>query len=458
MLDKERTVKNSRATGRSMARACAAVMVVGLAVASGAQSGAAAPAGGSMSGSAATVAADRPGDRASHRAPNRAPDFAAAARHHADSAGLAMLVMIDGKVVFEQYEPGTTAQSLLPLYSGSKSFVGVLAMAAVQDGLITLDERISDTITEWRSDARKMNITVRQLLDLSSGLAPTTRELAPGGMLRGRPTGGPGRDGPGRSGPDAEDPTADRAKRDTFRIAVDVRAAADPGERFAYGPSHYFAFGEFLTRKLRASTLPTKTFNEYLQARLFDHLGLKASAFRVDAAGNPDLPGGARMNARDWARFGQFVLDRGSIAAADGARTQIIDADLLAACFVPSRANPAYGLTWWLLQSGTEPAAVADRLSSAEATAPGLTGPDGKPIEVYMAAGAGKQRLYVIPQWNMVVVRLARFGPGGRDFSNAQFLAPLLGVDLPKDLANPATAPQAERRRLRDMLDRNRER
>ncbi len=455
MLDKERTVKNSRATGQSTARAFAGAMaVVALAVACAAQSGAAAAAGGPASGSAAPVAADRPGDRASHRA----PDFAAAARHHADSAGLAMLVMIDGKVVFEQYEPGTTAQSALPLYSGSKSFVGVLAMAAVQDGLITLDERVSDTITEWRSDDRKKNITVRQLLDLSSGLAPTTRELAPGGLLRARPTDGPGRDGPARSEQDAEDPTADRAKRDTFRIAVDVRAAADPGERFAYGPSHYFAFGEFLTRKLRASTLPTKTFNEYLQARLFDHLGLKASAFRVDAAGNPDLPGGARMNARDWARFGQFVLDRGSIAAADGARTQIIDADLLAACFVPSRANPAYGLTWWLLQSGTEPAAVADRLSSAEATAPGLTGPDGKPIEVYMAAGAGKQRLYVIPQWNMVVVRLARFGPGGRDFSNAQFLAPLLGVDLPKDLANPATAPQAERRRLRDMLDRNRER
>jgi hypothetical protein len=43
-----------------------------------------------------------------------------------------------------------------------------------------------------------------------------------------------------------------------------------------------------------------------------------------------------------------------------------------------------------------------------------------------MAAGAGKQRLYVIPSRELVVVRL---GPllGGREFRDAEFLAQLLG-------------------------------
>src|SRR5204862_4336450 len=49
---------------------------------------------------------------------------------------------------------------------------GIAAMAAVEDGLLTLDEKVADTITEWKGDPRKGQITIRQLLTLSSGLDP----------------------------------------------------------------------------------------------------------------------------------------------------------------------------------------------------------------------------------------------------------------------------------------------
>jgi CubicO group peptidase (beta-lactamase class C family) len=86
---------------------------------------------------------------------------------------------------------------------------------------------------------------------------------------------------------------------------------AAPGDRFQYGPSHFYAFGELLQRKLQHSGRPEKTTLEYLHARLLEPIGL--SSFRVgkDSVGNPNLPGGMILTARDWARFGQFILDKG---------------------------------------------------------------------------------------------------------------------------------------------------
>ncbi len=64
------------------------------------------------------------------------------------------------------------------LASGSKSFVGLAAVAAVQDGLITLDDPASESLVEWKSDAKKSTITYRQLLTMTSGLTPGERGAA----------------------------------------------------------------------------------------------------------------------------------------------------------------------------------------------------------------------------------------------------------------------------------------
>ena len=43
--------------------------------------------------------------------------------------------------------------------------------AAIEDKLIkNFDEKVSDTITEWKNDKQKSNITLRQLLSLTSGI------------------------------------------------------------------------------------------------------------------------------------------------------------------------------------------------------------------------------------------------------------------------------------------------
>ena len=88
-------------------------------------------------------------------------------------------VLADGKPVLEEYAAGQTHESSHLLYSGTKSFFGVAVACMIQDGLIkSLDELACETLGEWKGDARREAITIRHLLDLTSGLDPAAkREL-----------------------------------------------------------------------------------------------------------------------------------------------------------------------------------------------------------------------------------------------------------------------------------------
>ena len=85
-----------------------------------------------------------------------------------------MVVMFDGKVVFEQYDNGGAREQPHSLASGAKCFVGPAAVAAVQDGLIKLDDPAVENIPEWKDDPAKSTITYRQLLSMTSGLTHPT--------------------------------------------------------------------------------------------------------------------------------------------------------------------------------------------------------------------------------------------------------------------------------------------
>lgn len=354
--------------------------------------------------------------------------YSRAAEYSAGLSGRAVLVLVHGEKVFERYDNGWSAGRVHPLASGTKSFTGVAAMMAVQDGLITLDELACETLTEWRTDPLKSKITIRELLTLSSGLDPADD------LLGGR--GGSRLLGPGRgtkNEPQARKPGDE--PRDLFAESLTVKMSGTPGGQFRYGPSHFYAFGEVLRRKLAAAKDGPKTVFDYYQRRIFEPLGL---TFRVgkDRAGNPKLPGGAVLTAGEWATFGQFVLDRGSWKGKDGTPVGLLRPELLEECFKPSARNPAYGLTWWRLtdDQAAEGADVADgllerlRKRALEEQTRGVTGPDGKPLNVCMAAGKGKQRLYVIPSLGMVVVRFAEDTRAGLAFSDAEFLSRLLGT------------------------------
>ncbi|MEY4534653.1 MAG: hypothetical protein RLZZ246_971, partial [Planctomycetota bacterium] len=275
---------------------------------------------------------------------------------------------------------------------------------------------------------------------------------------------------------------SERAPEDWYDAVVKVPVTAQPGRTFRYGPTHFYAWGEFLTRKLEASDRPERDYWSYMQARVLAPAGLTfpKERFALDQKGQPNLPGGAHLTAREWAQWGEFVR-RGcavkSVQPAAGAPvtpdpeatgstpgstetivgqpatalwTPVIDRDALEQCFVGSTVNPQYGLTWWLL-TGAD-GAVADTGSSDgtrmrrrlgrkdETAAPSISAaqteairdPNGTVVKAVMAAGAGKQRLYLLPEQGLVVVRLAEMGTEGTSFNDTRFLKELLGMAGPQ--------------------------
>lgn len=224
-----------------------------------------------------------------------------------------MLVIHNGKTVYEEYHAGFTASNQNLLASGTKSFCGVAALLAVQDGLLKLDERVSDTITEWKSDPRSSKVTIRQLLNLTSGV--------PGGRI-GSPS---------------------------FEEAVRARATAEPGKVFQYGPNAFQIFGELMNRKLRSlRDARGMSFEGYVRVRILNPIGMESMKWRRVYDGNPQSAGGASATAREWARFGEFVRLKGKAGG-----EQIIKPELFRELGIGTKANPAYGLTWWLNKQAT---------------------------------------------------------------------------------------------------------
>ncbi|PYL10693.1 MAG: hypothetical protein DME33_00010 [Verrucomicrobia bacterium] len=100
----------------------------------------------------------------------RGADCVRAAKYSESKRGVSMLVLQNGRTIFEHYANGGSASGRWPIFSGTKSFWGIAALAAAHDGLFRLDDLVSDTIPEWKSDPRKSRITIRQLLDQTDGM------------------------------------------------------------------------------------------------------------------------------------------------------------------------------------------------------------------------------------------------------------------------------------------------
>lgn len=377
------------------------------------------------------------------------------AKYSDEFSGRAVLVMHQGKIVYEHYNQWE-ADTPHMLASGTKSFSGVLAMFAIADNLLTLDEKVCTTLTEWKDDPKKNQITVRHLLTLSSGLDPADAAF---------PTRGQGlmqlRDGLLRERQqriqrqDQTKKLADLATGDWFADALKVPSKSPPGQRFEYGPSHFYAFGSFLQRKLEnQNDIPARTVEAYAKLRIMDPLGISIGRWGRDQRGNVNLPGGLSLTAQNWAKFGQFVLDQGSIRDESGNKKQHLDPELLALCFVPSKSNSRYGLTWWLngvdtgadsgIPSSNSPqnrGTIQERLRENALNREVDLDDDSAELAmpIFMAAGLGKQRLFVIPRKELVIVRFAEPTREGSRFGNAAFLKPILVAV--EDATDPAPHP-----------------
>jgi len=305
--------------------------------------------------------------------------FAMAARFSLAHGGLALRVEKGGRLLYESYAPGFSASTPHKIFSGTKSFVAVTALIAQQQGLLTLDEKASDTLTEWRGDRRR-SITLNQLLSHTSGLDPDGDLIYP--------------------------------YRDQLAAAVHVPLIDPPGSRFHYGAVGYQAFGEILQRKLR---LKDQSVEGYIREAIFDPLDIDIADWKHDEAGNPLIHSGISMSAEEWAKFGTFIN-----RARNNQQSQLINSNLLMLLFIGHYANPAYGLGFWL--NRPPPSPRLQPMTDLQLAIDGDQLYPGGPKDLVAAIGSEKQRLYMVPSLDLVIVR---FGNEAA-FSDGDFLSRLL--------------------------------
>lgn len=253
----------------------------------------------------------------------------------------ALIASRGGEILHERYDGGLSAEKPHALYSGTKSFWGPAAIAAQREGLLSLDETVGETFSQWRDDAVKRNVTLRQLLSLTAGI--------------------------GFGGLGSAVPLYEKALQTPLRDS--------PGTRFTYGGIPLQIFGALLAAKLEKQKL---TPHEFLRERVLEPAGVELASWRKLTDGTQPLPTGAFLTARNWHKYGIYVLAHH---------------EEFAECFQGTAANARYGLTWWLA-------------------------PPGAPDDTVYASGSGGQALYVIPSQQTVVVR---FGAGG-SFKHEAFL------------------------------------
>jgi CubicO group peptidase (beta-lactamase class C family) len=317
-----------------------------------------------------------------------AESLRAAATYSAERHGLSLLVLQRNRTIYEKYSNGFSPGRVASIFSGTKGFWCVGAAAAQQDGILDLDEPVRNTIPEWQSSIDKRSIRIRDLLSFTAGIEPVF-------SLHGRSI----------------------ANRNNY--SIHLQAVRSPGDAFMYGPSELQIYCEVLRRKLVPRHL---TPEKYLSTRILRPLGIGGVDFREDAHGNPLLASGFKLTSRQWSQLGVLILNRGKYRG-----RQIVRSDLLDECFRGSRANPMFGMGFWLNRAAPEGEEI-DVEKMLEIPWQREDWRNGSlcnraPRDLVASIGSGYQRMFIIPSLDLIIVRQGRDGP----FSDARFLNLLLG-------------------------------
>lgn len=278
------------------------------------------------------------------------------------------LVWRKGAVEYEYYAPGFGPDTRAEPASMHKSVLGLLVGQAVADGYIpSVKTPISRWLKEWANDPRG-EITVEQMLQMASGLAPLPFDLKPGSDYS-------------------------RALYGADNSAVPLSAALvdAPGSRFNYASGISQLLGLVIERATG------RRYADYLSKRLWRPLGA------ADAYVTLDQPGGhARTSSalfarpEDWLRLGLLFVQQGRLGG-----HLVVDAEWIKAMATASAANPNYGYQLWR----ASPHAPQRAYNSATPA----TVPAKQPFlasDMVYFDGSGAQRVYASAAEQLVIVRL----------------------------------------------------
>jgi len=234
-----------------------------------------------------------------------------------------LLVIKNGKIVYERYGLGNTEHSVWGSYSVAKSVTSMLVGAAIRDGYIaSVDEKVTDYLPRLKGSSYDQS-TIRNILQMSSGV---------------------------QWDEDYADPESDInstkwwATLGTYAyLGAKFRDSA-PGELFNYNTAETNLVGTVL-RSAIGNNLAT-----YLTEKIWRPFGMESDAsWMLTEIGGGEW-GGCCISAtlRDYGRLGLFALANGRLA--DG--TSVLPDDWMEESTAPSKGNAGYGYLWWLHDDG----------------------------------------------------------------------------------------------------------
>lgn len=279
----------------------------------------------------------------------------------------ALVIVQDGRLVFEQYGKDHDASTRHVSWSMAKSFTHALVGIAVAEGRVDPDRPLT---TVAHPDPK---LTLRSLLTLTDGLAWDEAAYSVVDSDATKMLYGPGR-------------------MNGAAYAGGRKLAYPPGAHWRYSTGSFqLAAAELQALMFPAATTPDArraAMSDWIRSRLFEPLGMTTALAEFDAAGG--FYGGSLVyaSASDYARFGElYRLDgvwNGKRILPEGwvrfARTPTIKAD--------------YGAGFWL-----------EAKAGADGKPLGLMGGAG-PMDAYSAEGHSGQVVLVVPSKKLVLVRL----------------------------------------------------
>lgn len=293
---------------------------------------------------------------------------------------VALLVWHRGALQYEHYGEGFDRNSRTDPASMHKSVIALVVGAAIADGTLpSVDTRASLYLTEWAGDDRA-NITIRQMLQMTSGLYKDPFSLSPFASFQLLNHG---------------------TQLEALTLAQPAREA----------PDTVFDYNNFNPQAL-SIVLERATGQRYanvLSEKLWSKLGARTAYVYLDREG-----GLARTycclhaTAEDWLRVGLLFLNKGRVADA-----QVLPEAWITAVTTGSSLAPNYGYLTWLGTPYAQKRNYGPYVQTyAQHDEPYLAD------DVILFDGAGGQRLYIIPSYDMVIVRT---GTGGLDFAAGTF-------------------------------------
>ena len=296
----------------------------------------------------------------------------------------AVVVMANGRLAAERYAPGYGPKTRFVSWSMAKTITATLIGLLVADGRLTLDQPAP--IPRWqRPGDPRSAITIRHLLQMRAGLDHTEAGSVPGESSEVRMLFLDGRD-------------------DMAQWAEEQPLEAEPGAKFEYSSNTTVILADIAARVLADNSSDPETRRravaDYLRARLFEPLGMTSIVPEFDAAGT--LIGGSLMHAtaRDFARFGEFLRNKGSHEGA-----QLVPRQWVEAMVTPSPKSQHYGFQTWL----NRPVENSPLF------------PERAPHSLFAMIGHMGQYVLISPEQRLTVVRL-----GHSDDAQRQALMPRL--------------------------------